>query len=211
ELERGTATRRAMVAEATLAPEKRERVDGERLELVARPDTVADLRGLGGGGRWPPRIAGLRPEDCAVVARGERSTEALAAEAAALPAEPAGMPPALASASQAARAAAARLDREIREVRADIVARIVQRANQALCAPLMLVLGAVLAIRLRGANPLRVYLLAFIPSIIDILLISGGEQMLKQSTSALGIFVATSGNIGIAATILVAYRQVARN
>ncbi|MFM7051736.1 MAG: LptF/LptG family permease [Planctomycetota bacterium] len=211
ELERGTATRRAAVAEATLAPEKRARVDGERLELLARPDTVADLRGLGGGGRWPPRIGGLRPEDCAVTARGEGSIDALAAEAAALSDGAAGAPPSLSAATQAARGAAKRLAREIHEVRADAIARIVQRANQALCAPLMLLLGAVLAIRLRGANPLRIYLLAFIPSIIDILLISGGEQMLKESTSALGVFVTTSGNLGIALAILIAYRQVARN
>jgi len=99
----------------------------------------------------------------------------------------------------------------IRLVRADIVARIVQRINQSLCGPLMILLGAVLAIRLRGSNPLQVYMLAFIPSIIDILLISGGEQMLRDGTSALGIFVATSGNIGIAVMIAIAYRRVARN
>ena len=91
------------------------------------------------------------------------------------------------------------------------VARIVQRINQSLCAPLMLILGAVLAIRLRGSNPLQVYLLAFIPSIVAVLLISGGEQMLRESTSVLGIFIATSGNIGLASMILIAYRQVARN
>jgi hypothetical protein len=96
-------------------------------------------------------------------------------------------------------------------VRADIVAREVQRINQSNAAPLMLLLGAVLAIRLRGANPLQIYLLAFIPSIIDILLISGGEQMLKEATSAAGVFVCSSGNLGIAAMIAIAYRQVARN
>jgi hypothetical protein len=99
----------------------------------------------------------------------------------------------------------------VRSVRADIVARVTQRINQALCAPLMLILGATLAIRLRGANPLQVYLLAFIPSIGDVLLISGGEQMLKEATTFGGVFVTTSGNLMLAAMILVAYRQVARN
>jgi hypothetical protein len=103
------------------------------------------------------------------------------------------------------------MNESVRRVRADIVARIVQRINQSLCAPLMLLLGAVLAVRLRGANPLQVYMLAFIPSIIDILLISGGEQMLKEATSVLGVFVATSGNLGLAIMIAIAYRQVARN
>jgi threonine synthase len=35
--------------------------------------------------------------------------------------------------------------------------------------------------------------------------------MLRESTSVLGIFIATSGNIGLASMILIAYRQVARN
>jgi hypothetical protein len=103
------------------------------------------------------------------------------------------------------------MSESVRLVRADIVARIVQRINQSLCAPLILLLGAVLAIRMRGANPLNVYLLAFIPSIADILLISGGEQMLRDGTSVTGIFVATSGNLLVAAMIALAWRKVARN
>ena len=91
------------------------------------------------------------------------------------------------------------------------MARIVQRINQSLCAPLMIVLGAVLAIRLRGTNPLQVYLLSFLPAIVDILLISGGEQMLKEATTASGILVASSGNIALAVMIVVGYRQIARN
>jgi hypothetical protein len=35
--------------------------------------------------------------------------------------------------------------------------------------------------------------------------------MLKQGTSALGVFVCTSGNLAIAATIFIAYRRIARN
>ena len=99
----------------------------------------------------------------------------------------------------------------IRLVRADIVARIVQRINQSLCAPLMIVLGALLAVRLRGTNPLQVYLLSFLPAIIDILLISGGEQMLKEATTVTGILVASLGNIALAAMIVVSFRKVARN
>jgi hypothetical protein len=98
-----------------------------------------------------------------------------------------------------------------RLVRADIVARVVQRFNQSLAAPLMILLGATLAVRMRGANPLNVYLLAFLPSIGDILLISGGEQMLKEATSLQGVLVCSSGNLGIVVAILLAYRRIARN
>jgi hypothetical protein len=75
----------------------------------------------------------------------------------------------------------------------------------------MLLLGAVLAVRLRGGNPLQIYLIAFIPSIADILLISGGEQMLKDGTSLTGIFVASSGNLVILAVIADSLRRIARN
>jgi hypothetical protein len=98
-----------------------------------------------------------------------------------------------------------------RSVRADIVARIVQRINQSLSAPLMIVLGAVLAVALRGTNPLQVYLLSFLPAILAILLVSGGEQMLKEKTSLLGILVASLGNIGLLSMIALAVRKVARH
>lgn len=96
-------------------------------------------------------------------------------------------------------------------VRADVVARIVQRINQSLSAPLMLLLGATLAIRLRGQNPLAIYLLAFLPSIADVLLISGGEQMLKEATTLGGVAVASSGNLLLALGIADSWRRIARN
>lgn len=209
ELERGIASRRASVAEATLAADERVREEGVRFELLARADTVADLRGFGGGGRWPPRIVGLEPGGCAAGVRGSGAIDALVAETKAIPAAAAGSPREAAR-TEAVTAANAATE-SIRLVRADIVARIVQRINQSLCAPLMIVLGAVLAIRLRGTNPLQIYLLSFLPAIGDILLISGGEQMLKEATTATGIFVASSGNLALAAMIAVAYRQIARN
>lgn len=210
ELERGIVTKRATVSEATFATEERPRGAGVRFELLARADVVTDVRSLGGS-RWPPRVVGLLPQKCAIKDRATLTIDEVAAEtevdrgAAILTSAPA------LAARQSARSAASGMLESIRLVRADIVARIVQRINQALSAPLMLLLGAVLAVRLRGANPLQVYLLAFVPSIIDILLISGGEQMLKQGTSALGVFVCTSGNLAIAATIFIAYRRIARN
>lgn len=209
ELERGVASRRASVAEATLAPDARARDSAVRFELLARADTVADLRGFGGGGRWPPRIIGLEPSACTTDSRSEASIPALIDEARGLPDAPAGTQRAAAKAD--AIAAAEGMSESIRLVRADIVARIAQRINQSLCAPLMILLGAVLAIRLRGTNPLQVYLLSFIPAIIDILLISGGEQMLKEATTVTGLFVVSSGNIGLVVMIAVAYRQIARN
>lgn len=219
ELDRGSAGRRAEVSEAILRPDPRAREGELAFELVVSGDRAVaqtvDTRG-NTNGRWPPRLTSLMPSACAITDRSARSVDELSAEASALASNgamngaDAQVNPILRAQTNAINAANA-MNESVRVVRADIVARIVQRINQSLCAPLMLILGAVLAIRLRGSNPLQVYLLAFIPSIVAVLLISGGEQMLRESTSVLGIFIATSGNIGLASMILIAYRQVARN
>ncbi len=219
ELDRGSAGRRAEVSEAILRPDPRAREGELAFELVVSGDRAVaqtvDTRG-NTNGRWPPRLTSLMPSACAITDRSARSVDELSAEASALASNgamngaDAQVNPILRAQTNAISATNA-MNESVRVVRADIVARIVQRINQSLCAPLMLILGAVLAIRLRGSNPLQVYLLAFIPSIVAVLLISGGEQMLRESTSVLGIFIATSGNIGLASMILIAYRQVARN
>ncbi len=219
ELDRGSAGRRAEVSEAILRPDPRAREGELAFELVVSGDRAVaqtvDTRG-NTNGRWPPRLTSLLPSACAMTDRSARSVDELSAEASALASNgamngaDAQVNPILRAQTNAISATNA-MNESVRVVRADIVARIVQRINQSLCAPLMLILGAVLAIRLRGSNPLQVYLLAFIPSIVAVLLISGGEQMLRESTSVLGIFIATSGNIGLASMILIAYRQVARN
>ncbi len=77
----------------------------------------------------------------------------------------------------------------------DIDARIQQRFAQALTAPLLLLLGSILAIQLRHATPLMVYLVAFLPAVADILLISGGEQTLRRGPSVLGYILLWSGNL----------------
>jgi lipopolysaccharide export system permease protein len=213
EIERGVATRRAGVPTATLVPEPRTRGEALHFELLARPESVttleSDLPGAAGAGRWPPRIVGLEPRPAGDVDRSALDGATLAAETAAPPPPAAG--PLGRAAHKAAGDAALRMLEAERLVRADIVARVVQRFNQSLAAPLMILLGATLAVRMRGANPLNVYLLAFLPSIGDILLISGGEQMLKEATSLQGVLVCSSGNLGIVVAILLAYRRIARN
>jgi hypothetical protein len=48
---------------------------------------------------------------------------------------------------------------------------------------------------LRHATPLMVYLVAFLPAVADILLISGGEQTLRRGPSVLGYILLWSGNL----------------
>ena len=207
EFERGVITKRARVAEANFDEEPRPKGVALRFELRTRNASVEDVRGLGAT-RWPPRIVGLLPDSCTKVDRTGQAIDALTSDASEGVRD---IGPIAGVVQDAAREQANELVAAERRVRADIVARAVQRINQSLAAPLMLLLGAVLAVRLRGANPLQVYLLAFLPSIANVLLISGGEQMLKDSTTLVGGLVASSGNIGIATTILLSYRKIARN
>jgi len=211
ELDRGSAARRAVVREATLRRDTRLRTGDPTFELVTN---IKDIAGAdaGGTGRWPPRISGLRPSALVARDRSQATVAELAAEAQSSIGESAqGAGSDLAPAKAGVAKAARDMSEAVRLVRADIVARIVQRINQSLCAPLILILGAILAIRLRGANPLHVYMFAFVPAIANILLISGGEQMLRDGTSALGILVASGGNLLVIALIADSWRKVARN
>lgn len=93
----------------------------------------------------------------------------------------------------------------------DIDARIQQRFAQAVTAPLLLLLGAILAIQLRHATPLSVYVVAFLPAVADILLISGGEQMLRRGPSFLGGALLWSGNLLLVAVCIVTWLRLRRH
>lgn len=112
-----------------------------------------------------------------------------------------------------AQVAAANTELESRSdgFRRDIIARMTQRALQAITAFLMLVTASILAILFRNRTPLFVYSLAFIPAIIDILVISSGEQMLRGNTSAAGFLVATVGNVVLAGVGLFGAWRVGRH
>lgn len=98
-----------------------------------------------------------------------------------------------------------------RQLSNDIVARIVQRTAQSVTAFLMIVNAAILAVLLRGRSPLAVYAIGFLPAILDILLISGGEQMLRGSLSVLGFLVAYGGNAILAIACVVGAMKLRRH
>jgi lipopolysaccharide export LptBFGC system permease protein LptF len=145
--------------------------------------------GVGDAERLPRTLRSLEPigidrpvrlEGAAVLDRGRNLVEASAT----------------AEGTRAAiRQDLASIDREANKLEWDIDARIQQRFAQAVTAPLLLLLGSMLAIQLRHATPLTVYLVAFLPAIADILLISGGEQTLRRGPSILGHLLLWSGNV----------------
>ena len=99
----------------------------------------------------------------------------------------------------------------ITDLRLQIESRLQRRYALSLTAMLLLVLGGTLAMVLRGSLPLVIYVWAFVPSILDVILISGGGHMVRSGQVALGTVVLWSGNALLAAIIGFAYSRLIRN
>lgn len=106
---------------------------------------------------------------------------------------------------------AARLEHQLESLAHEIYARISQRTALAVTGLLLLMLGSVLAMTLRNSLPLVIYLWAFLPSIADILLISGGEQMIRDGSLWGGTIVLWSGNGVMTLLVVLTYFRLARN
>ncbi len=103
------------------------------------------------------------------------------------------------------------LQHELQSLSMEILARISQRCALAVTGMLLLLLGSVLAMALRNSLPLVIYLWAFLPSIIAILLISGGEQMIRDDSVIGGSLVLWSGNGILLVLIATTYLRLSRN
>ncbi|MEE8154186.1 MAG: LptF/LptG family permease [Phycisphaerales bacterium] len=103
------------------------------------------------------------------------------------------------------------LDKTITELRLQIESRLQRRYALSLTAMLLLVLGSTLAMVLRDSLPLVIYVWAFVPSILDVILISGGGHMVRSGQVAGGTIVLWSGNALLAAIIVFGYRRLIRN
>lgn len=173
-----------------------------RFDVILEDAQVVDRRG-GGAGRRSLRLADLSFGEAPPDDRAAASNDRLLAEGRAVAAAFASGP------SEAIRASAAagagELEAKIARVRAEVIARIVQRTAQMSTAILMLLFASMVAILLRHRPALLAYLIAFVPAIATILLISGGEQMLRDGTSAAGFVVAWSGNAGLLLACLVGW------
>ena len=92
-----------------------------------------------------------------------------------------------------------------------IESRMQRRYALSATAMLLLLLGTTLAMVLRNSLPLVIYVWAFAPSILDVILITGGGHMVRGGQVALGTVVLWSGNALLAAMIAFAYRRLIRN
>lgn len=104
-----------------------------------------------------------------------------------------------------------RLDREIAEMRREVRARILMRYAQSATALLLLLIGAMLAMVLSRSLPLVIYLWAFVPSILCLILISGGDKMMRDGQIISGFSVMWSGNGVMVLMLIILAARLFRN
>lgn len=100
------------------------------------------------------------------------------------------------------------LRRKIVNLNNTIIARSHERFARTVACGLMVLIGAIAALALTRRTPLTVYLWCFLPALIAIITISGGEQV-TQSMGPLGLILLWSGVGAMALYTLILYRRLA--
>jgi len=199
ELDGSRPVRRALADRGSLLPASSG--EGSRLDLALESPKAEDLAGSKPSPtRWPARLRDLRAIECPSAQHGVASSAELLARLDAI-AVGGG-----ASAAESA-AAAAELRRRLDGVDRDLRSNQLQRTALAVSAPMVLVLGAVLAAWRRQSLPLTIYLLAFMPALLNIVTIAGGQQVMRGGAVAAGLAIMWSGNALLLALTLHAFRR----
>jgi hypothetical protein len=88
---------------------------------------------------------------------------------------------------------------------------LANRAAQSVSVLLVLLLGGALAVAMRQAMPLTVYVLAFLPAVANIFMLSGGQLMMSDGRMLAGSLVMWGGNAVLLAVLVGAWRRLSRN
>jgi hypothetical protein len=180
-----------------------------RFSLLVPSATQAKDLVSGLPGRWSPRLDDLLPAGCAPRDwSAAPSGDALQA-ARAFPSKD-GIGP-LAAIHGTLEARMANLERARRAVIWESDSHVTNRFAQSASIVLVLLLGAALAVALRHAMPLTVYLLAFIPAVANIFMVSGGQLMMAQGLVVAGAAVMWGGNLVLLAVLFATWRRIVRN
>ncbi|MCP3905202.1 MAG: LptF/LptG family permease [Planctomycetes bacterium] len=99
----------------------------------------------------------------------------------------------------------------IDQVRREAISRLLKRYALSVTAILLLCLGATLGMWLRSSQALTIYLWAFLPSILDLLLITGGGQMMRAGSLGMGALIMWGGNAILLAITLAALIRLSRH
>ena len=104
-----------------------------------------------------------------------------------------------------------RLKKHLIDLDSLIVSEIASRNATAATGFLLLMLGTVLALVMRNSLPLTIYIIAFLPAIAGLIIISGGSQLIREEKHMLGQIVMWSGNAVMLLMIIVAYLKLRKN
>lgn len=210
EYERGVASRRATTDRVDLffddgispgsAPRFDLSVDAPKVEDLRTHEPVR--------ARWPHRLIGVEVRGCPGRDWASLGNEDAATIVSEIPADAPG--PAADLARQGATAGG-ELREAVQSLEDRIHAQLLQRMLQAVSAPLLLILGAILATWRRQSLPLSIYLLSFIPAVANILLLASGQQLMQNGRVTTGLAMMLAGTIVLAVLAVEGYRRLAKN
>ena len=103
------------------------------------------------------------------------------------------------------------LEGQTARLHGQVESRLWRRGALGITAFLLPLLGALLALLLRSAQPLVVYMVGFLPGLLDLVLISGGAGTLRNGDYATGLIVLWSGSLMLIVGIVYAWLRVRRN
>ena len=103
------------------------------------------------------------------------------------------------------------LDFKVSGLRRQVTSRLNRRYALSTTAFLLLLLGSILAMLLRHSQPLVVYMWAFLPALLDLILISSGSSMIRAGSISFGLVLMWSGNGLLLLFILISYARLARH
>ena len=208
ELDRAKPIREAVCSQVVM-PFDTEDVSVGRVDLIATAPRAKDLlRSEGLASRWPARIRGLSAAPCSTSTISKIEFTQLAPNVNELSKADSTIPKSI---QVAGSSSLTKLFKIMNGVDVDAFSHLCQRAALAWSAPLIILLGASLAAWKRNSLPLTMYLIAFIPGILNIVMIAGGQQVIRADNVVWGIIVSWSGNAILLLCSMYALRQLARN
>ena len=208
ELDRARPIREAVCSQVVMPFDTEDSSVG-RVDLIATAPRAKDLlRSEGLSSRWPARIRSLSAAPCSTSNISKLEFAELAPNVGELNKSDASIPKSI---QAAGTSSLTNLFKTMNNVDADAFSHLCQRAALAWSAPLIILLGASLAAWKRNSLPLTMYLIAFIPGILNIVMIAGGQQVIRADNVVWGVSVSWSGNAILLLCSMYALRQLARN
>lgn len=180
-----------------------------RFVLIIPGSTQAKDLVTGLPGRWAPRIDDLLPVGCSPKDWSSLPSSEVLRAAREFPTTLTIAPLTAMRAQLPQQIARLQLKRD--DVVWECDSHIANRFAQSASIVLVLLLGAAMAVALKRAMPLTVYLLAFIPAVTNIFMVSGGQLLMSNGNIFVGSALMWGGNLLLLSVLYVTWRRIVRN